>query len=55
MSAIIMAFILGLSAGVWGYRSYVTNMIGKFPYTKCDYCKYRMTQDGLSHKKNKQE
>lgn len=56
MELIIAVFILGLSVGMWGYRTYVIHALGRIPTTKCDYCQFRtMMEIGLSSQKKKRK
>lgn len=43
---IIVAFVLGIAIGVYGYRSYIEAILGRFPYTRCDYCKFLAEKEG---------
>ncbi|MCD8198207.1 MAG: hypothetical protein LUE24_13760 [Lachnospiraceae bacterium] len=56
MQYIVAAFILGMAIGIWLYRLHVINILESFPYTTCDYCKFRIKREELfpARKKRKQ-
>ena len=44
-----VAFLLGIAAGIAGYRVYIINLIHRYPYTACDYCKFTHEQKNYGH------
>lgn len=42
-----VAFLLGIAAGIAGYRVYIINLIHRYPHTACDYCKFTHEQKKL--------
>ncbi len=36
----VATFLIGIAAGVAGYRSYIESFLGRYIHTACDYCEY---------------
>lgn len=39
---VIAAFMLGCAVGMCVYRQSIIAVLGRHPYTRCDYCQFRM-------------
>ena len=43
----IIAFLLGIAAGIAWYKFYIINLIHKVPYTICDYCRFQIEKNKM--------
>lgn len=60
MEKIVAIFLLGVAAGVFGYRFYILYTVNKIPFTHCDYCQFwiereRLFPSKISKRKSKKE
>ena len=51
----IALFILGIIIGMWIYKLFIINTLGKNPHTMCDYCKFFIKKNELFPRKKAQE
>lgn len=41
------ALILGIAIGIWLYKFFIINIIGRFPHKACDYCEFSIKKEEL--------
>lgn len=49
----IAIFLLGVAAGIAWYKFFITYTLGRFTYTTCDYCEFKIKKEELFPKKKK--
>ena len=47
MTILIATFLAGVAVGLFGYRFYIINILGRWPFTRCDYCEFWIQREQL--------